>query len=153
MQLPPYYTYNISTHTPHARRDSFKPSKRIRPEKFQLTRLMRGVTRGRTNDDARFPFQLTRLMRGVTSAHRSMPRMSGFQLTRLMRGVTYSVHTVCAVLVISTHTPHARRDIIRLHAPIAAWISTHTPHARRDKRITKPKHFTWNFNSHASCEA
>ena len=44
---PPRYTCNgihISTHTPHARRDSIITSRECARSEFQLTRLMRGVT-------------------------------------------------------------------------------------------------------------
>ena len=34
---------------------------------------------------------------------------------------------------ISTHTPHARRDVSCLLKHFSAFISTHTPHARRDE--------------------
>ena len=57
---------NISTHTPHARRDDCTECWNREMEKFQLTRLMRGVT-------------------------------------RMLTGLTYDID-------ISTHTPHARRD-------------------------------------------
>ena len=55
--------------------------------------------------------------------------------------------------IISTHTPHARRDDRLTGNKNAYSISTHTPHARRDgieNRLPKNLH---NFNSHASCEA
>ena len=54
-----------------------------------------------------------------------------FLLTRLMRGVTVSAWYVEYFSSISTHTPHARRDIINFR-----------------KLLT-----TYNFYSHASCEA
>ena len=38
------YDIDISTHTPHARRDVLARREVARIEKFQLTRLMRGVT-------------------------------------------------------------------------------------------------------------
>ena len=59
----------ISTHTPHARRDSTSCPFLIVFPKFQLTRLMRGVTAGRKADQSKQKFQLTRLMRGVTFSH------------------------------------------------------------------------------------
>ena len=34
--------------------------------------------------------------------------------------------------MISTHTPHAGRDLLRLHRSFILTISTHTPHAGRD---------------------
>ena len=125
--LPPYYTYNISTHTPHARRDY---------KVFWLLNICQ-------------TFQLTRLMRGVT--HKSCCNIFwyAFQLTRLMRGVTV-LFKLCLIRInISTHTPHARRDRKSAIMYRIYDISTHTPHARRDHNFWNPEH----FNSHASCEA
>ena len=76
-----------------------------------------------------------------------------FQLTRLMRGVTLSLVLLIINSLISTHTPHARRDkafIIRLRNVV---ISTHTPHARRDTEHGDYTKWLADFNSHASCEA
>ena len=57
----------ISTHTPHARRDSIFLFLSVSFPKFQLTRLMRGVTTATRKKLSRsISFQLTRLMRGVT---------------------------------------------------------------------------------------
>ena len=56
----------ISTHTPHARRDSILNSESSAMIAFQLTRLMRGVTDGSETVPNTRSFQLTRLMRGVT---------------------------------------------------------------------------------------
>ena len=57
-------------------------------------------------------FQLTRLMRGVTASRRyGYYRRYKFQLTRLMRGVTSGAKQRRVELKISTHTPHARRDL------------------------------------------
>ena len=78
----------ISTHTPHARRDC------------QLLYVLLSIP----------IFQLTRLMRGVTARSTVRQRHSVFQLTRLMRGVTYNLKIIVKIFVISTHTPHARRD-------------------------------------------
>ena len=98
-----------------------------------------------------------------------------FQLTRLMRGVTTNMDKAHERAVISTHTPHARRDADNLMLELGEKISTHTPHARRDD-IFVAAHFIFNisthttharrdlrrnsritlhcyFNSHASCEA
>ena len=49
-----------------------------------------------------------------------------------MRGVTYSLLIIDDLGVISTHTPHARRDPFAVSKPKSINISTHTPHARRD---------------------
>ena len=71
-----------------------------------------------------------------------------------MRGVTIIVRTIRLQHMISTHTPHARRDILYyVQCKIVLFISTHTPHARRDVDV-QPEQPTQNdFNSHASCEA
>ena len=78
--------------------------------KFQLTRLMRGVTQFRSVFIYDSSFQLTRLMRGVTLESYDEPVSRKFQLTRLMRGVTPQYRRYYQVKNISTHTPHARRD-------------------------------------------
>ena len=99
---------------------------------FQLTRLMRGVTRIHTIEYLGYlSFQLTRLMRGVTNESGLYSLVLSFQLTRLMRGVTKQC-----------------RNRNR-----SAAISTHTPHARRDGFTTQANMLCEDFNSHASCEA
>ena len=72
-------------------------------------------------------------MRGVTLRTSIRASSFAFQLTRLMRGVTYFDSYVIREHVISTHTPHARRDLKSGEMPLGMdVISTHTPHARRD---------------------
>ena len=79
----------ISTHTPHARRDVLNVCYILIIPLFQLTRLMRGVTtEHRVTPLNTKSFQLTRLMRGVTTIKYSFTLVGIFQLTRLMRGVT-----------------------------------------------------------------
>ena len=92
-----------------------------------------------------------------------------------MRGATISFVGLSDQNVISTHTPHAGRDLSTIFSPsscafqltrpmrgatvqtgsdlIAALISTHTPHAGRDQK--QPLHFLLlqHFNSHAPCGA
>ena len=77
---------------------------------FQLTRLMRGVTESLLTMLSSLSFQLTRLMRGVTEKCYSFRGAKKFQLTRLMRGVTHLHICVRENGISSTHTPHARRD-------------------------------------------
>ena len=55
-----------------------------------------------------------------------------FLLTRLMRGVTEHITPAARMVAISTHTPHARRDLRERIKTADRIISTHTPHARRD---------------------
>ena len=49
-----------------------------------------------------------------------------------MRGVTGGLRLNSPEREISTHTPHARRDLLAYLKKIEIKISTHTPHARRD---------------------
>ena len=93
-----------------------------------------------------------------------------------MRGVTQEINFTRLHGVISTHTPHARRDRYQFRTFLANPISTHTPHARRDtisekldyRNIIISTHTPHArrdaggqirgsreeyFNSHASCEA
>ena len=57
-----------------------------------------------------------------------------------MRGVTAACKTATILSIISTHTPHARRDKTVAEVAKYSVISTHTPHARRDRKIYE--HFT-----------
>ena len=94
-------------------------------------------------------------MRGVTEKLlKILLEKSEFQLTRLMRGVTAEMTAFKSEISISTHTPHARRDLLitRLKSS-AVSISTHTPHARRDCVLDEILAAHDDFNSHASCEA
>ena len=138
---------------------------------------MRGVTRPSDTQARSQKFLLTRLMRGVTPARAlALAYSLAFLLTRLMRGVTDRHHREARAIHISTHTPHARRDLkrptrrqnadrfllTRLMRGVTPdpntprkplYISTHTPHARRDVRSPALCTIMKNFYSHASCEA
>ena len=72
-----------------------------------------------------------------------------------MRGVTLRFGLLGFSVEISTHTPHARRDLQKETLEQSRYsISTHTPHARRDiEKIMDYLNEATNFNSHASCEA
>ena len=78
---------------------------------FLLTRLMRGVTAAAMEHPMVKAFLLTRLMRGVTKGHLLPCHCCKFLLTRLMRGVTKRLVNIDNNTEISTHTPHARRDV------------------------------------------
>ena len=56
-------------------------------------------------------------------------------------------------MVISTHTPLARRDEKDARGGTRYQISTHTPLARRDGYWVLYQQHRDNFYSHASCEA
>ena len=55
-----------------------------------------------------------------------------FLLTRPVRGATRTWLDYWCYVCISTHTPHAGRDLIAGHRRGCSIISTHTPLARRD---------------------
>ncbi len=120
----------ISTHTPHARCDKLS---------YGIILIL-------------FLFLLTHLMRGVTLSNEYPNTSFGFLLTHLMRGVTNGLSALFPIIIISTHTPHARCDItshiLRFHNP----ISTHTPHARCDATTRTPTSWSRHFYSHTSCE-
>ena len=79
---------DISTHTPHARRDTNATANKRHTYKFQLTRLMRGVT----------PYDGSKGISYQISTHTPHARRDFYG------------HAIGQRLVISTHTPHARRD-------------------------------------------
>ena len=79
---------NISTHTPHARRDSTPPQIPV------LTAISTHTPHARRD--------------GIIFA--GIINITVFQLTRLMRGVTTIDYLTNNYYTISTHTPHARRD-------------------------------------------
>ena len=64
--LADLHQWQISTHTPHAGRDSEPVTTYAKLAIFQLTRPMRGVTWTVISATAGAKFQLTRPMRGVT---------------------------------------------------------------------------------------
>ena len=107
---------HISTHTPHARRDVVRPAYCHPHGVFQLTRLMRGVTRS-----AVIGFYLANISTHTPHARRDAITMFFYMI-------------LCEI---STHTPHARRDhpsqMYNKYFP----ISTHTPHARRDYSVQR----------------
>ena len=115
-------------------------------------------------------------MRGVTMPFWIFTGIFAFQLTRPMRGVTYAVDSFPVGVLISTHTPHAGRDMnentttraaleFQLTRPMRgvtlpamrqkhhATISTHTPHAGRDHLPVLFRLSPYHFNSHAPCGA
>ena len=102
----------ISTHTPHAGRDPADKTGFNPAFLFLLTRPMRGATRCQNNDTGKERFLLTRPMRGAT------------EHTRIRKQTK----------TISTHTPHAGRDEDIVVWSKGRYISTHTPHAGRDDR-------------------
>ena len=107
---------------------------------------------------------------------KKLTRGSQFQLTRLMRGVTDLHKQLHLDDMISTHTPHARRDglyanrgraevqfqLTRLMRGVTGlrriYANTRTFQLTRLMRGVTLKQLSglqslFNFNSHASCEA
>ena len=145
--------YEISTHTPLARRDwlvvqgswivqYFYSHASCEARLHFLLFPLRG-----------FPFLLTRLLRGATINIVVVNHSVTFLLTRLLRGATEQAFRDAIDGAISTHTPLARRDGIVISANPISQISTHTPLARRDRMCSKLRSVILNFYSHASCEA
>ena len=52
-----------------------------------------------------------------------------------MRDVTACIVYLRMYLCVSTHTPHAGRDELRLQVSFDDPVSTHTPHAGRDLKL------------------
>ena len=100
----------VSTHTPHAGRDFFCFFSVSGSQKFLLTRPMRDVT--------------------YVGLENRLPMT--FLLTRPMRDVTRCYLFTLATSPVSTHTPHAGRDMDYIVFENCAFVSTHTPHAGRD---------------------
>ena len=71
-------------------------------------------------------------MRGATTVRSWIWKPRRFLLTRLMRGAISAEDHRRDQPTISTHAPHARRDVSAVAAPPDGVISTHAPHARRD---------------------
>ena len=117
-------------------------------------------------------------MRGVTVRHCAFIRGSAlFQLTRLMRGVTAACSDYDESIAISTHTPHARRDVVKnltahhltkfqltrlMRGVTSDGIkklkeTSEFQLTRLMRGVTRPlgtfSFLLRHFNSHASCEA
>ena len=123
----------ISTHTPHARRDSFKKGFSLRALQFQLTRLMRGVT-------CRY---VQRILLFWISTHTPHARRDSLYAFSYASGI-----------VISTHTPHARRDYTVVVNFLELFVFQLTRLMRGvTEFLQPPRTLTYHFNSHASCEA
>ena len=123
----------ISTHTPHARRDDEPMARRKGLIGFLLTRLMRGVTWS--------IWKLYYRQRNFYS-HASCEAWPSIRHTMCMGSYFYS-HASCEAWQDGEHAKNTKDSN----------ISTHTPHARRDLFIlTNAIRFS-NFYSHASCEA
>ena len=125
--------------------------------KFQLTRPMRGATENRPGRRRPGQFQLTRPMRGATAARGGgglfRPR---FQLTRPMRGATWGANpNRAAAAEISTHTPHAGRNTMKMKTMIDLKLFQLTRPMRgaTGGRGRGSMQIPIHFNSHAPCGA
>ena len=80
-------------------------------------------------------------MRGATDDYDRHKKAAVFQLTRPMRGATALALPPWERFHISTHTPHAGRDLAAMYLELTPDISTHTPHAGRDHAWRYPAFF------------
>ena len=145
----------ISTHTPHAGRDPLC-SWSCRPHRYFNSHAPCGARPAMSGVRlCSFAFQLTRPMRGATSAsHHLRPCPYHFNSHAPCGARLVPVARAIKVTIISTHTPHAGRDLYR---PIQR-------HKRQQFQLTRPMRgatggqFIYvrrykHFNSHAPCGA
>ena len=167
---------SISTHTPLARRDPYglrikrlyfnfysHASCEARLLAFLISVPAKAHFYSHASCEARRKFRiktsrsctflLTRLLRGATETDVSRIFAFLFLLTRPMRGATLLCLVWMCLTKISTHTPHAGRDVVsKKVANRASDFYSHAPCGARRKdipRSRKPKH----FYSHAPCGA
>ena len=116
---------------------------------------MRGATTQRAQPGGLGVFQPTRLMRGATALIVSEEELVVmFQPTRLMRGATQidALERAGCVSFNPRASCEARRGSGALiGTPVI--VSTHAPHARRDVRPLDQSPNQGGFNPRASCEA
>ena len=120
---------------------------------FLLTRPMRDVTISLMSFVLLALFLLTRPMRDVTvTGLMRIIMCTIFLLTRPMRDVTSFIFYNFTSIKISTHTPHAGRDVSRLFlcTPERSFLLTRP---MRDVTIyySNGSHLFINFYSHAPC--
>ena len=120
----------ISTHTPHAGRDSGAYSYRMSQ---QISTHTPHAGRDATE----------RLWANYEKISTHTPHA----------GRDKCVFSIDRNISISTHTPHAGRDEVRAFTPEVYFISTHTPHAGRDFALGWIPYIRFYFNSHAPCGA
>ena len=144
----------ISTHTPHAGRDLTSAALSAAHLRFLLTRPMRGATASCSAGPAETVFLLTRPMRGATGCAERKRYHGEFLLTRPMRGATASITPAADTLVISTHTPHAGRDMRSGNRRrIRRNFYSHAPCGARPGIPFSSRVIMANFYSHAPCGA
>ena len=104
-----------------------------KPEKFLLTRPMRDVTLIRSGFFGTLRFLLTRPMRDVTNFyfHNYLTPLVSTHTPHAGRDLFSKLFTILGC--VSTHTPHAGRDGVYTICSWLQTVSTHTPHAGRDR--------------------
>ena len=143
----------ISTHTPHAGRDVgtdfggevFKNFYSHAPCGARQISTNPSLVKSHFYSHA--PCGARRLFCRISSS------TTRFLLTRPMRGATPPPRYFDKCMDISTHTPHAGRDLVISLSVSAKTISTHTPHAGRDRQLLVYGYTPKNFYSHAPCGA
>ena len=98
-------------------------------------------------------FLLTRPMRGATHERSDPPAGAAISTHTPHAGRDVFESLKMIRRPISTHTPHAGRDAQQLNRILEVTISTHTPHAGRDDATFLVPSSSSNFYSHAPCGA
>ena len=143
----------ISIHTPHARRDTDRRIYCVGNCWFQSTRLMRGVTKKRTE----------RLKPWLISIHTPHARRDFVEQYSLIFAYHFNPHASCEAWPITNSIIFVKRDF-NPHASCEAWLRWEyrsknwdyfNPHASCEAWHKKGTQSTYrkNFNPHASCEA
>ena len=142
-----YYGVEISTHTPHTRRDrtiavaTFNRSISTHTPHTRRDIVFSAVYAGNIIS-THTPHTRRDIFGGWLH-----PDIRQFLLTRLIRGVTIRSASIVPAVMISTHTPHTRRDDDAQVASEVIEISTHTPHTRRDGDIAT-LYLTFQISTH-----
>ena len=122
----------ISTHAPLARRDFSMLRELFSYVYFYSHASCEARPREGVLYSKCLTFLLTRLLRGATKDLIDDYDLMAFLLTRLLRGTTFDFMQKLVSEKISTHAPHARRDMALGMSIETRLISTHAPLARRD---------------------
>ena len=146
---------DISTHTPHARRDWNALAVFLYLTEFQLTRLMRGVTRSsQYYGDSTFHFNSHASCEAWLSAILDHYSDDNFNSHASCEAWRMTIAWKWNQRTISTHTPHARRDLQVLSYTYHQLVFQLTRLMRGVTVETLANAVVIiDFNSHASCEA
>ena len=145
----------ISTHTPHAGRDTTRLLCSFTCLSFLLTRPMRGATILEHFFIYHFTISTHTPHAGRDANDLDILAIDGiFLLTRPMRGATgTTMEMIQNAYHFYSHAPCGARPYIGLRTYLHFYISTHTPHAGRDDALPSIAQTGMHFYSHAPCGA